>query len=183
MVRMTALPWSRPLTRADLDALPDDGHRHELVDGALVVTPAPPCRHQDVVASLWRLLDDHRPDDLWVGLAPFDVVLADDTVLQPDVLVARRSDVADANLPGPPLLAVEVLSPSTARIDLTLKRDRYRAAGVPSYWVVDPERPRLRAWQLVGAEYELVADVSGGALFRAWRPYPVDVVPVDLRRD
>lgn len=180
MTSVTALPWGQPLTREDLDGLPDDGHRHELVDGTLVVTPSPSRRHQDVVTALWRLLDDHRPPDLWVTVAPFDVVLAPDTVLEPDVLVARRDQVTDHDLPGAPLLAVEVLSPSTARVDLTLKLDRYRSAGVPSYWTVDPDAVRLRAWELAGARYDLVADVTGAEAFRAEVPFPVEVVPAAL---
>lgn len=183
MAGMTALPWSRPLSAADLSQLPDDGHRYELVDGSLVVTPAPSRRHQEAVARVWRLLEDNRPADLWVGIAPFDVVLSDDTVVQPDVVVARRIDVSDAELTGPPLLAVEVLSPSTARVDLTLKRDRYREAGVASYWVVDPDLPRLTAWDLAGAEYTLVAEVSGAESFHARRPFQVAVVPARLLAD
>jgi Uma2 family endonuclease len=135
-----------------------------------------------VVTALWRLLDDHRPANLWVTVAPFDVVLAPDTVVEPDVLVARRDQLTDRNLPAAPVLAVEVLSPSTARVDLMLKRDRYRAAGVPAYWTVDPDALRLRAWELVGGRYELVADLSGTDVFRADRPFPVEVSPAALIR-
>lgn len=83
-------------------------------------------------------------------------------------------------LTATPRLAVEVLSPSTARVDLTLKRDPYREAGVPSYWVVDPDLLRLRAWEFDGARYRSVGDVSGEAAFKARRPFPVDVVPARL---
>jgi Uma2 family endonuclease len=183
MTNVTTLPWGRPLMAPDLEALPDDGYRHELVDGTLVMTPAPSRRHQEMVTALWRLLDDHRPPDLWVTVAPFDVVLAPDTVLEPDVLVARRDQLTDRNLPAAPVLAVEVLSPATARVDLTLKRDRYRAAGVPSYWTVDPDAVRLRAWELAGRRYDLVADVTGTRVFRAERPFPVDVIPAALLED
>jgi Uma2 family endonuclease len=86
---MTTLPWGRPLTCADLDAMPDDGHRYELIDGTLIVSPAPRPLHQRVVTRVWRLLDDARPDDSFeVFVAPLDVILSDDTLLQPDVLVA-----------------------------------------------------------------------------------------------
>jgi Uma2 family endonuclease len=78
-------------------------------------------------------------------VAPLDVVLADDTVVQPDVLVARRDDFTERDLPVAPVLAVEVLSSSTRRIDVSLKRARYEAAGCPSYLVVDPDRPSLTA--------------------------------------
>ena len=117
MTVMTTLPWGRELTRDDLDALPDDGHRHELLDGVLVMSPAPSLRHQVVTANLYSALRASCPDDLLVLFAPFDVVLARNTVLEPDLLVARRSDFSDRDLPGPPLLAVEVLSPSTRRFE------------------------------------------------------------------
>jgi Uma2 family endonuclease len=184
MADVTTLPRSRPLTRADLDALPDDGHRYELVDGSLVVTPAPTWRHQSTVVRLCTLLDAARPGPAFrVFVAPMDVALADDTVLQPDVLVARRSDLSERDLPAAPLLAVEVLSPSTRRIDLTLKRSRYEAAGCPAYWVVDPAAPSLLAWELRHGAYELVADVRGTETHLATSPYPVAVCPADVAAD
>jgi hypothetical protein len=78
--------------------VPDDGHRYELVDGALVGTPAPARRHQRAVVSLIRRLTEVCPPELEVLVAPFDVALAEDTVLQPDVLVARRSDLTERDL-------------------------------------------------------------------------------------
>ena len=160
MGTVTTHPRSRPLTRRDLDAMPDDGHRSELIDGCLVVTPAPTPRHQIVVSGLLRLLSTACPADLRVLVAPLDVVLADDTVVQPDVLVARRDDFTERDLPVAPLLAVEVLSPSTRRVDVTLKRARYEAAGCPSYWVLDPDHPSLTAWNLQDGYVE-VAHVEG----------------------
>jgi Uma2 family endonuclease len=180
METVTTLPPSRPLTRADLESMPDDGHRYELVDGTLVVTPAPSPRHQIVLLQLTRRLADACPADLRVLFAPLDVALGDDTVLQPDLLVARRSDLTERDLPGAPLLAVEVLSPSTRRIDLTLKRSRYEAAGCPSYWVVDPDEPSLTAWELRGGEYAEVALVVGDQEFAALTPYPVRITPTRL---
>jgi hypothetical protein len=117
MVSVTTLPFSRPLTRADLEKMPDDGHRYELIDGALIVTPAPATQHQSVVLELAVLLREHCADNLKVLIAPFDVALSEDTVIQPDVLVARRGDLTERDLPARPELAVEVLSPSTRRID------------------------------------------------------------------
>jgi hypothetical protein len=111
---VTALPRSRPLRRSDLEALPDDGRRHELVDGSLIVTPAPSPRHQSAVLRLALLLEAARPGPQFqVFVAPLDVLLRDDTVLQPDVLVVRAEQVAERAIRGAPLLAVEVLSPST----------------------------------------------------------------------
>jgi Uma2 family endonuclease len=181
----TWLPRSRPLTRADLDALreegAEDGHRYELIDGVLVVTPSPSREHQQVLGRLFMLLSPACPDDQEVLFAPFDVTLSDDTVMQPDLLVARREDFTSRDLPTAPLLAVEVLSPSTRRFDLTLKRSRYEAARAGSYWVVDPIEVTLTAWDLVDGRYVQVADVRGEEPYEASRPFPVTVVPAQLR--
>jgi Uma2 family endonuclease len=182
MVSMTVTTGHGPFTRAELDALPDDGRRHELIDGCLVVTPSPGFLHQVVVGRLFRLLDDHASNDVVVLVAPFDVVLADDTVVEPDVLVARGRDFTAKDLPAAPLLAVEVLSPSTRRIDLHLKLARYEAAGCPAYWVVDPDLPSLTAWQLEAGRYGEVARVVGGEAWTATSPFEVTVVPDSLTR-
>lgn len=179
---VTLLPQSRPLTRADLDEMPDDGHRHELIDGALIVTPAPGRWHQTAVGELFVLLRAACPPDLQVLLAPFDVVLAVDTVVEPDLLVARRSDLTDRDLPAAPLLAVEVLSPSTRHIDLSLKRARYELAEVRAYWVIDPLEPSLTAWNLVQGEYAEQAHVAGDHLFVAGPPVHVEFAPAALVR-
>lgn len=113
MGAVTVLPHSRPLTRADLKRMPDDGHRYELIDGALLVTPAPRPRHQLALARFERALAAVCPVGLEVLFAPLDVVLGDDTIVQPDILVARAEDFAERDLPFPPLLVIEVLSPST----------------------------------------------------------------------
>jgi Uma2 family endonuclease len=177
MGTVTTLPSSRPLTRRDLDAMPDDGHRYELIDGCLVVTPAPTPRHQIVVSGLLRLLSTACPAGLRVLMAPLDVVLADDTIVQPDVLVARRDQFTERDLPVAPLLVVEVLSPSTRRLDVSLKRARYEAAGCPSYWVVDPDHSSLTAWNLQDGRYVEVAHVEGDQEFVAELPFAVTARP------
>ncbi len=184
MDAVTTLPWSRPLTVADLETMPDDGHRYELLDGTLLVTPAPSLSHQTVVPRIWRSLEDARPADLRVLVAPFDVVLADDTVLQPDVLVARQGDLTERNLPAAPVLAVEVLSPSTQRIDRFLKHSRYAAAGVEHYWIIEPNEPSLVAYVL-GADgtYHEVARVQGAETYAATAPFAVQITPAQLIAD
>ncbi|HZJ06530.1 MAG TPA: Uma2 family endonuclease [Nocardioidaceae bacterium] len=181
MGTVTTLPRSRPLNRRDLESMPDDGHRYELIDGALIVTPAPSYRHQDVVGHLHVLLTSVCPVDLKVLLAPFDVALADDTVMQPDLLVARRSDFTARDLPTAPLLAVEVLSPSTRRIDRTLKLARLEAAGCRSYWVVDPDGPGLTAWQLRGSKYVELGHVAGDEQLDFTEPFALTVTPSKLQ--
>ena len=180
MVTVTVLP-ARPFTRADLDAMPDDGHRYELIDGVLVVTPSPTYQHQVVLRGLFVRLNASCPPELDVLFAPFDVALTDDTVVQPDLLVARRDDFTSRDLPVAPLLAVEILSPSTRRFDLLTKRSRYEEAGTASYWVVDPDDLTLTAWDLVDGAYVEVAHVTGEDEWTAALPFPVTVSPAGLR--
>ncbi|HET7386930.1 MAG TPA: Uma2 family endonuclease [Nocardioidaceae bacterium] len=181
---VTTLPVQRgrPFTAADLESTPDDGRRYELVDGCLIVTPAPLTRHQTVVLRLSVLLDAACPPDLTLLTAPLDVTIADDTVMQPDLLIAHRTDFDEHGLPGAPLLAIEVLSPSTRHIDLGLKKARYESAGCPSYWVVDPDTPSLTAWELRDGAYVQTAHVSGTEHFEASMPYAVTLRPADLLR-
>lgn len=169
-----------PMTRAELDALPDDGRRHELIDGVLIVTPAPRPRHQDLVGGLYFLLRTHLPAGLKVFTGPLDVALDDLNVLEPDLLVAPRSDFTKKDLPTAPSLAVEVLSPSTRRYDLMVKYSRYEEAGTQSYWVIDPNGPTLTAWELVDGRYVEVASVTGDEAFEAQLPFPVRIVPNEL---
>lgn len=174
------LPFGRELTRADLQSVPDDGHRYELIDGALIVTPAPRIRHQDAVLNLAVALRSAVPRELKVVIAPVDVVLADSTVMQPDLLVAPHDAFTEAELPGPPVLAIEILSPSTRSIDLLLKKDRLQRAGCPHYWVVDPDEPSIIAWDLVEGTYREVANVSGDQAFEVQLPFPVRFTPESL---
>jgi Uma2 family endonuclease len=180
MSTMTTLPFGRPLTRVDLEHMPDDGHRYELIDGVLIVSPGPQLPHQDMVGNLYLLLRAGCPRHLKVVLAPFAVALADDTEVQPDLLVAERDRFALKELPGPPLLAVEVLSPSTRRIDLLLKRDRLQTAGVPSYWLVDPEECSVTVLELTEGRYAEVARAQGLNAVEVTVPYPLRIVPAEL---
>lgn len=178
---MVSLPWSVPLTRADLDRMPDDGHRYELLDGALLVTPAPGTRHQVCVVEValpLRLAADGR--DLVVLVAPFDVAFSDFTVLEPDVVVVRRADLDDRGTSVAPRLVVEVLSPSTRKTDLGTKRLAYEGAGVEWYWIVDPAVPGLTVLHLEDGRYVEEARVEGEQAYTATAPLSVTIVPSDL---
>jgi Uma2 family endonuclease len=144
------------------------------------VTPAPRRLHQRAVGELFYQLRGLVPDDLDVLLAPFDVRLNRTDSLQPDVLVARRRDVTDANLPVPPLLAIEVLSPSTRHIDLGLKPSKYEALGTPSYWVMDPYEPSISIWELAAGRYLEVGRAVGEEALAVQRPFAVQLVPRGL---
>ncbi|MFI5729103.1 Uma2 family endonuclease [Kribbella sp. NPDC051587] len=169
-----------PLTRADLELMPTDGRRFELIDGALFVSPAPVPQHQRALLGIYRALFADCPPELDVLVAPVDVVLADDTVMQPDLLVARRDDFSEQDLPVAPLLAVEVLSPSTRRFDLMVKWSRYQDAGCAAYWVVDPDTPSLIAWELQDGAYVQVAKATGDETARLTSPFEVSIVPANL---
>lgn len=169
------------LTYADLEQLPDDGNLYELIDGELYVTSAPSAAHQRAVRRLILTLDPCCPSELEVFCAPFEwhAVERDDRY-QPDLLVARRADVTAKNLPRPPVLAVEVLSPSTRSRDLVLKRRTYAQAGLENYWIVDPDIPSVTVLELVGGSYVERAVAKGDEHLTIDRPFPVTVCPADL---
>ena len=177
---MTALRWGSPLTLADLEDMPEDGHRYELVDGTLLVTPAPSTRHQRCVARLLMVLGSAADRDVEVLPAPYDWVAGPSTLFQPDILVARRVDLGPKRLERPPLLVIEVLSPSTRRIDLATKRMAYADAGVAGYWLVDPDSPSVTVLGLEGDRYVELAIVVGDEAWASETPIRATVVPSAL---
>jgi Uma2 family endonuclease len=175
------LAHGRPFTVDDLEAMPDDGNRYELIEGTLLVSPAPGRRHQTVVGKLFVALDAACPSHMQTLIAPFAVRPSLTTELQPDVLVGRDEDFTEKLLPVAPVLAVEVLSPSSVLSDLNYKKAAYQRFGVPNYWVIDPEEPNLTAFELddMGI-YCKVAEVSGTEAFEAQQPFPVRIVLAEL---
>jgi Uma2 family endonuclease len=172
---------SGPMTVRDLEGMPDDGRRYELIDGVLLVTPAPGLRHQKITYRLYGVLEAACPADFDVVGAPFAVHHGDKIELQPDVLVGRNEDFTDQDLPVPPVLAVEVLSPSTAIHDLNTKKAVYERLGTAGYWVIDPAEPALTVFELdVDGNYQQVAKAAGDETFEAERPFPVRIVPREL---
>jgi Uma2 family endonuclease len=180
MGTVPAFPSGRPLTRADLESMPDDGHRFELVDGVLVMSPSPRPLHQRAVARLLAALTLTCPADMEVLPAPVDVILADDTVLIPDVIVGMRENFTLRGLEGPPVLAVEVHSPSTRLVDLELKRAKLEEAGCPNYWLVDPDIPTLRCLALRNRRYVETHSLAGEEFAELAEPYPIRLSPESL---
>jgi Uma2 family endonuclease len=162
--------------------MPHDGHRYELIDGVLIVTPAPATRHQLVVSSLIVLLQEATGDDYYVLPGPYDYKVNDLTVLEPDLVVARKADFGEKRLDRTPTLVVEVQSPSTRKIDLGAKRLAFEAAGVPAYWLVDPAVPSLTVLRLDAGRYAEEAVVEGDGIYDGSSPFAVRVVPADLVR-
>ena len=157
-----SMPALRPVTTIDeLLALPEDGQRHELLDGVHVVSPAPAYLHQKVLMRFTKALLEAvaARDDLQLLASPADIVLGPRTLVQPDLFVLR---IDPANPPmtwkdvGVPLLAVEVLSPSTAPRDRGAKRRIYQRAGVAEYWVVDSDAALIERWMPGDVRPEIV---------------------------
>ncbi|MEM6454134.1 MAG: Uma2 family endonuclease [Acidobacteriota bacterium] len=143
-------PLIRPrFTYADLCALPADGKRYALHEGEIVVSPSPSLAHQRLVRVLLLRLAAACPADVEIVPSPMDVVLADDTVLQPDLLLvsaARRSILQDV-VRGAPDAVIEVLSPSTRLLDRNLKLTLYARHGVDTCWLVDPQTRTVECYQ------------------------------------
>ncbi len=151
------------LTYDDFVHFPEDGKRHELIDGEHVVTPSPNMKHQAVLRNLagliWSYLRTHRVGQVF--FAPFDVVFSDFDVVEPDllfVLKERQSQILTAaNVQGAPDLVVEIGSPSTRKRDETIKRRLYERFGVAEYWVIDPELDEVTVYRHVEGRFERVA--------------------------
>ena len=147
-------------------ALPEDGRRYEVIDGALLVTPAPGVAHQRAIRELFLLLhpyvQDHQlGETLW---SPADIELDPRTLVQPDLFVTlTRPKPGDTWQDVELRLAIEVLSPSTARYDRLTKRVRYQRQGV-EYWIVDLDARVVERW----APSDERPEILGGEL--RWRP-------------
>jgi len=190
MVAMTVPDlWADPdrlFTVDDLEDLNDlmaeDDHRLELDDGVLIVSPFAAKVHQLVVARLVLILTAACPEDL-VVLAGVGINIGRFQHRIPDVAVVANS-LGTIYEEEPPALAVEVSSPSTRIYDRNRKKDVYEGFGIPSYWIVEPDRdrPRLIAFELRDGKYEQIAEVTGDEQFRAERPFPVTIRPSSLVR-
>jgi len=163
----------RDLTWADLQDIPDDDYRYELLDGVLLVSPAPGGSHQIAVTGVFRLLDAGAPPEMFVGVAPYDFTHRDTTSLEPDVFVVRRAELAERRMTTPPLLAVEVVSPSSRRIDRGSKRLAYEEFGVPAYWIADPGTRSITVLELDGATYAERAVITGDETVTVELPFPL----------
>ncbi len=144
----TQTHWTVDMVRA----LPDDGQRHEIIDGELFVTPSPSYDHQEAAFAIARRLASHLAVHRvgHTALAPLDVTFGGHTLVQPDVFVVplthgkRPRNPADA---GVPLLAIEIMSPSSARADRGRKRELYQRQGVQEYWIVDLDARLVERWR------------------------------------
>ena len=154
------------LDYSDLQFTPDDGRRYELVRGDLLVTPSPSRTHQRISKRLLRILEDYF-ESRSIGevfCAPTDVILTPRDVFVPDlVIVADPNDTAERGIERPPLLVVEILSPSTRHADRRLKATRYAELGVEHYWIVDPEAKRIECLRSETGAFRPVVEAEGNA--------------------
>ena len=154
------------LTIADLEAMPDDGRRYELLGGSIVVNASRAPRHQRASFRLARLLADRLPAGHELFLAPTDLDLPNEQRVVPDLVVAPASSVGAERLSLPVLLVVELLAPSTAHWDAIAKRQAYAEAGIEHYWLLDTRSgsERFTALRLTSRStaYDVVADSVDG---------------------
>ena len=169
---MSAIPTADPqvTTIEQLLALSKDDLRHELLQGVHVVTPAPSGRHQHALALLFRYLDSALAlsEEHVVLWSPADLVLASETLVQPDLFVIKKAagEPVEWGKLGVPLLVVEVLSRSTAPRDRGSKRKIYQQAGVKHYWIVDLDARLIERWRAADERPEVLHEVI------EWTPEP-----------
>lgn len=157
---------TRPLTFADLCQMPNDGNRYEIIDGGLLVSPAPSQKHQRLSGRLHLVVGPHV-ETRGLGevyYAPVDVRLGPNDIVQPDLLFIRRDRLdiyRDNPVEGPPDLVIEILSPANRSVDLVHKAALYARAGVRGYWIADPEEPSVRIFVLRDGRYEEILPENG----------------------
>lgn len=177
---MGPMSAQQAITLAEHYAVPDDGRRHELVDGVLVVSPAPSRRHAYAATRLAAVLQRSCPSDLAVLASPTNVDEEPATNLQPDLAVVRMTDLDTPTTTSRPLLVVEVLSPTTQRVDAVLKREVYARMGVSSFWLLDPDAGTLTVLELDHGGYAESAHAGREGSVTLQRPFPVTVVLADV---
>jgi Uma2 family endonuclease len=160
----------RKLTYDDYVLIPDDGQRHEIIDGEHYVSPAPFLPHQDLVTELvaWLRPFAKRNELGRVLVAPTDVLLSKHDIVQPDILfISRENEKAltatGKHILGAPDLAIEVLSESTRRLDEDIKLDLYDRAGVWEYWMFDPVQRSVRVYTRKDGRLLPAAELSAAA--------------------
>ena len=146
------------LTYEEYRHLPDDGRRHEIIDGEHYVSPSPNTNHQSVSRHIQFALYEkiELPGRGQVFDAPMDLELAPTDVVQPDLIVVLAENdqiILPSRLRGVPDLVVEILSPSTRDIDRTLKRSLYEARSIPEYWLVDVDERTVTRYRRIEDHY------------------------------
>ena len=161
-------------------ALQEDGNRHEVVDGELLVTPSPTFHHQDAVLALAVRLKPFVDSSgaAYLSISPADIELDERTLVQPDLFVfelpggrrpERWKDITRI------LLAIEVLSPSSARADRFVKRRRYQRQGIPEYWIVDLDSRLVERWRPGDERPEILSETLAWLVAEDAQPFELDL--------
>ncbi|WP_340691145.1 Uma2 family endonuclease [Hydrogenobacter thermophilus] len=152
-------------TTQDYEKLPE-GSPYQLIEGELIMSPAPSPEHQRVSirlsSKLFNLLSKSKKGE--VLYAPVDVYLNEENAYQPDIVVVLKDGKAkltERGVEGPPDMVIEILSPSTAYYDLTEKKEVYERVGVKEYWIVDPKRKAIEVYKNTEKGFELYSKVKG----------------------
>ena len=156
-------------TYEDYANLPGD-ERYELIDGELILVASPSEIHQAILLNLVLLVQSVHNGLGRLYIAPFDVVLTDTDVVQPDLLFVsneRLDIITAANIQGAPDLVVEILSPSTSRLDRTRKRDLYERHQVKEMWLVDPAESKMWVLLLQDGKLEVAGEYGEGQSFNS----------------
>jgi Uma2 family endonuclease len=179
---LESLPRGQVLTARQVAHLWDEDNPVELIDGVLSTVNSPKPVHAFIVGSLFRLLDAVAYGRGWRVLPGAVDIVAVDSIVIPDLIVIPEHLAPDPDdfLAVVPLLAVEVLLPSTRLKDLNDKFRLYERTGIEHYWVVDPIEQRLVAWQLHDGAYVEVANVAGEEPWTATVPFEVTITPARL---
>ena len=170
------------LTYSDYCRIPGDGNRHEIIDGAHYVNPAPATYHQKVSrrihSQLYQQIEQAGLGEVYY--APTDLQLSEYDIVQPDLIIIlneRQKIITRAKIDGVPDMAVEILSPSTRRLDRGPKLELYRRSGVPEYWIVDLAEHVVEQFLLADGEYTVTRQ-SERVVFRGLPDVEVNLLEV-----
>jgi len=147
-------------TYQDYSEIPDDGNRYQIIEGELIMSPAPFTKHQRIVRkiifALLKFIEEEQTGELF--FAPTDLVLNNSNVVQPDILFILNENlniITEKNIKGVPDLIIEIISPATGYYDLSGKKDLYEKFGVQEYWIVDPMKQRIDIYLNFEHKFEL----------------------------
>ena len=170
-----------PFTEAEYLALGEDsGQRRELIDGSLMMSPWPTRVHQRISLRLAMILDQAVPEGFEAQIG-VNVRLGRDRILIPDNVVLTQVGGTELVVEAAGVAVfIEILSPSTKRIDRVLKTNLAAEARIPHFWLVDPDGPVVTVYELVGDAYKQSATATGEQLISLTMPFPVDFRPSEL---
>ena len=173
------------LSYRDYVLLPNDGKRHEIIDGEHFMTPSPVTKHQRISRKLEWIIESFLKKNP-VGeifYAPYDVILSETNIVVPDLVYISKENskiITEDNIQGSPDLIVEILSPTNRNYDKVLKKDLYEAFGVKEYWIIDPEEEIVEVYRLSANNHRF----SDPGIYKKNQCLKTDLIPaleIDLK--